>query len=58
MSSDIVIDDGVSEFSDIIYDKAYSIFGKKCYCKSNHKYFKYKCKWYNNDCGVAKRRFE
>ena len=58
MSSDIDIDDGVSEFSDIIYDKAYGIFGKKCCCKSNHKCSKYKCKWYNNECEGAKRRFE
>ena len=56
--SDIDIDAGVSEFSDIIYDKAYGIFGKTCYCKSKQKCSKYKCKWYNNECEVAKRRFE
>ena len=50
MSSDIDIDAGVSEFSDFIYDKAYGIFGKTCYCKSKHKCSKYKCKWYNNEC--------
>ena len=36
MSSDIDIDASVSEFSDIIYDKAYGIFMKTCYCKSKH----------------------
>ena len=57
VNDNLNIDDGVTNFSAVLYDNANRIFGKSITVKTSQTR-KYKSPWFNNECEIARAEFK